>query len=511
MTGAARLLGHSRADERRLARAELSFAEGQFAAEREELLQERMREVGREPSVLIGTSAAGTEVRVPVRSLDSAHSEWSGGTGSGKSFLLVSMFDQLVGEMLRGARVAIVFIVMQGFAGDHLLGAIGRRLLGASAEARARILRQLHVYRVFRGGRFLTPFSLTAPEPGVSSVEQGGAYAEVIEQMAAARMGGRQELSVARILAAAIDLRIPLPGLPLALTRPDDFARRAAALPNPALQSYFPERFLRESQAGRDGILSRLDTILKVRDIRLLLSGTERMPTEEMLSPGSITLIDLGGPPLAFEGARTLGALILQLFGFAVFNPARRREGFAVLVGDELQQAITPVSTRVIDAFVTTGRAHHVGFGICHQHTEQLSRELNELLTQNVRYRYAFRMSRAESGRLAEFMPEPDATTSAHDLARRAASLPPGRFYFTDRLGEVPSPIELTAPRVEVPSLDALPADLREALERGAHGESRDVLASRLEAIERAALPPDGAPPTAPFATPDLTRRRRRS
>lgn len=507
--GFLRLLGHSRADERRLARAELSFAEGRAAAEREAALVARMTEFAREPSVLIGTSASGTEVRVPVRSLDGSHGEWTGSTGSGKSFQLISLSDQLVGEILRGARIALVWIVMQGFAGDLLLGAIGRRLLAAAADARTRLLRQLHVYRVFRGGAFTTPFSLTAREPGVSSVEQGAAYAEVIEQVAGARLGARQELTMARILAAAIELQIPLTVLPLAIARPEDFARRAAALPVPELRSYFSERFLRESQAGRDGLLSRLDTLLKIRDIRLLLSGTERMPTEAMLSPGSITLIDLGGPPLAFEGARTLGALILQLFGFATFNPARRRDGFALLIGDELQQALTPAATRVVDALVTTGRAHHVGFSICHQHTEQLSRELNELLTQNVRYRYAFRMSRAESGRLAEFMPEPDATTSAHDLARRAASLPPGRFYFTDRLSEVPSPIELTAPRVEVPALDALPARLREALERGAHGESRDVLASRLAELERAALASDAAP--AALSTPDLTRRRRRS
>jgi hypothetical protein len=466
--------------------------------------------VMREPSILIGTSAGGTEVRVPVRSIDGAHAEWTGGTGSGKSFLLIAIFDQLIGEILRGARIAIVSMVMQGFAGDLLLGAIGRHLLRATPEARTWLLGRLHVYRVFRGGRFTTPFSLTAREPGISSVEQGAAFAEVIEQVAGAKLGARQELAMARILAAAIELSMPLPALRLALTRPEEFARRAAALPDPDLQAYFAERFLRESQAGRDGLLSRLDTVLKVRDIRLLLSGTERMPTEDMLSPGSITLIDLGGPPLAFEGARTLGALILQLFGFAAFNPARRRDGFSVLVGDELQQALTPASTRVIDALVTTGRAHHVGFGICHQHTEQLSREMNELLTQNVRYRYAFRMSRAEAGRLAEFMPEPDATTSAHDLARRAASLPPGRFYFTDRLGEVPSPIELTAPRVEVPALNALPVGLREALERGAHGESRDVLASRLEAIERTALAGHGAAAATAFPTPDLTRRRRR-
>lgn len=506
------LLGHSRVREVRLARAEIDrerLAPALRDAERSRALLDRMRLVARDPHVTVGRTAEGVPFRVRLADLDGAHFWATGATGAGKSFAIAAVLDQVIEAILRGERIAIVVIVMQGFLADMLLGAIGRRLLTVSDAARAAFLGRLHVLRFHRGGA-LVPWNLLAREDGVSVLEQGAAYAEVIEQVLGARFGSRQELAMSMLLAVAIEQGLSLPELRAELNRIDLIAARGARSAIPEVRLYFTERFRRESAASLDGIRSRLDLLLRSEVTKAVLHGPERLPVERMLAPGSVTLMDFSGGPLTVEGSRALAGLAFQLLGFQTFNPRRPRDGFTLMVGDELQQALSPATIRVVDTLLTTARAHRVGLGIVHQALAQLPRELEEILSANARYRFVFRTSREESRRVGEFLPEPEDATAARAQERLVGRLPAGRMFFTDRLFDG-GPMLLDAPRFEAPSLTALPTALREALERGALGVPRDELFRRAALAERATLSRiEGTPREALASTPDLVTRRRR-
>lgn len=508
-----RLLGASPQRDRILADRALGRRAAEDAALRAadaHRLATAMERLARVPHVTLGTTEEGTPFRVPLTAIDGAHFHGTGATGSGKSMIFAALIDQLIAHLLRGEPVAIIVLALQGFLSDMVLGAVARRLQGASPAVREAVLSRLTVLRFHRGD-FLTPWQLIAPEPGLPIVAQAAAYGEVTEQTLGTRIGAKQEASLTNLLSLAMCETPPLTLLELRtlLHAPKLLAARAERVALPEVRLYFRERFLRESQASLDGLRSRLDLLLRDDALRATLAGPERLDLSECFRPGAITLFDFGGAPLAFEGSRALAGLALQALAFQVFNPRRSREAFTLIVGDELQQALSPAGVRVVDALLTTARAHRVGLATVHQALRQLPRELAELYAVNARYRLLFRPSHEELREQSDLVPVGEDTSreAVAERWRRLGNLPTGQYVFTERGGEW-GPRVLTAPRFAPSPLHALPAELRRAVERGGRGVPRSELLRRAEAQEaRAFAEVEGA--RVP-ETPDLTERRRR-
>jgi hypothetical protein len=479
------LLGHSRQRERALVDAALGREEAasralaeadatRFAAD--------MQALERVPHVVLGTTEAGARYRVPLADLDGAHGHATGATGSGKSFAIAGLLDQLIAHQLRGEPIALVVLALQGFLVDFVLGALGTRLLGVSESQREAVLGRLTVLRFHRGD-FLTPWQLLVPDPAVPVLAQAAAYAEVIEQILGGRLGARQEASLTNLLALAMAGSPPwtLPELRAYLHAPELLQKRAASLPLPEVRLFFRERFARESAASVDGLKSRLETLLRDESLRAVLTGPSRLDLRGCFSPGSVTLLDFGGAPLTFEGSRALAGLVLQALAFEVFNPRRPRDAMVMLVGDELQQALSGAGVRVMDALLTTARAQRVGTITIHQALSQLPRELHDLYATNVRMRWLFRPSRDELRAQTDLLPtdpaDPGARVTEERLAR-FSNLPRQHLIFAERGGAF-GPRVLQSPRFAPVALDRLPRDLRTALERGRAGVSRAELLTR--------------------------------
>lgn len=509
------LLGHTRRREGRLIAEALGHeaAQSRAIAEAEAFrLAEAMDSLGRASHVVLGTTEEGTPYRVPLRDLDGAHGHATGATGSGKSFAITALLDQLLVHLLRGELIALFVMALQGFLVDFVLGALGRRLLAAPQAVREAVLARLTVLR-FHRGNFLTPWQLLVPDPHVSILVQAAAYAEVIEQILGGRIGARQEASLTNAFAISMGGSPPwtLPELLAYLHAPEILRRRAEGVPLPGVQLFFRDRFPRESAASVDGLKARLETLLRDESLKAVLTGPERLDLAGCFRPGAITLIDFGGAPLAFEGSRALAGLILQAFAFEVFNPRRSREAQVLLVGDELQQALSGAGIRVMDALLTTARAQRVGTITIHQALSQLPRELHDLYQTNVRFRWLFRPSREELRAQPDLLPaDPTNTTSrtvTEERLARFTNLPRQTLIFAERGGAF-GPRVLRAANFEPTPLDRLPPGLRHTLERGRAGVPREELLARARAHETAAFSRIEAAKVP--HTPDVSRRRRR-
>jgi hypothetical protein len=483
------LLGLTRSRERTLARQALQTEEDAANADDPRLL-DALGRTAREPGIVLGRTERHTRVRALLRELRGMHLHVTGASGSGKSFVVASLIRDLLRLQHEGLPIAIIVFVCQGFLGDIALGLRAAELATQSHAGQRGLLDRTHVHRFFRGGA-LTPWQLIAAEPSIATMVQAGAQAEVLEQVLGARFGGRQELLLTNLLALAIVNGWTLLELRAYLSRPEELARQGMRCPIAEVAAYFRERFLRESRTTIDGVRSQLDLLLRDPALRAVLSGPTRFDLGRSFAPGALSVIDVSGAVLALEGARAIASLMLLSIAFQTFDPRRERNASVFFVTDELQQALSPVATRVLCTLLETARAHDVSVTACHQGLFQLPAALAESLATNARHRLLFRASRDEARAQLDLLSSRvgAGTRGATDAARIefATRMPSRRFIYTDR-GAPFGPTVLDAEPFVPFDLRTLSPELLGQLERGATGVDRASLIAHAEAQETRAF-----------------------
>lgn len=475
-------------------------------------------------SLLLGHTEDGTPYRFPLRDFP-AHLWISGGTGSGKSTASATWVRQLYEHMLAGAEISLVLVVMQGFSGDMVLRALGATLLGRAPEVVDAALSRLVVAQFFRGTH-LPEWQLLARDPSVPIMVQAAALAEVLEIAVGATHGNRLEVVNTMVFALAIEAGLTLQELRVLLYDPEALAALAARSSLPEVRLYVTHRLARE-RAQVDAVGARLDLLLRVEAARAVLAGPGTLNFRDCFRPGHVTILDYSGEGMGAEGAkRALAAVALQYLSMAIFDPRRERVGTTIIVADEIQEALTPATTRMLSRWVSTSRAMGASLVSIHQSAEaQLPREFATLLSTNIRLRVLGRSGRedAMAPSAAEFLPRtgrvprprlpgdppaarPEWLSRAEEAefrARELGTLPQRTFFIHDRLAPFGTR-RVVAPDFDVPELDALPEWLRARLLRGATGRSREELLARARELEERASASAAA---AEGGTPRRTRR----
>ncbi|TAK31192.1 MAG: hypothetical protein EPO40_05690 [Myxococcaceae bacterium] len=409
---------------------------------------------------------------------------------------------------MSGEPVAVIVIALQGNFADLVLRALGARLQGASTERRRAVLSRLLTAQFFRG-KTLPEWNILAATPHAPPIVQAGTIAEVLENALGSALGGRQETALTMLLALAIEHAMPINLLRLCLHEPtvlQDLARRSK---EPLVASYILHRFSRESAATIDGLGSRIERLLALdAGIRGALCASSTISFERAFEPGSVSVLDLSGTPLGAEGARrAIAALALQSLCFAALSSSRQIRGHTLVFLDEAQLAFTPATVRTLETALPTVRQFRVGLHFINQSLVQVPRDFLHLLSTNLRWRFLGRSGREDAVLSSEFLPR----TGRVPKARPPFGPPPERVEFLSRAEETESrvtslgtmagrhfivtertapfgPREIVARPFDPPPWDALPAGLREALERGATGVPRDELIERARTMEADAM-----------------------
>ncbi|MBI5515264.1 MAG: hypothetical protein HY909_15915 [Deltaproteobacteria bacterium] len=511
------LLGVPRDEEVRRAREQIARDRdallGDLAAD-EQAFAAEMRRRERTPHVVVGESLDKVPYRIPLAHLatgrdgEAAHAFYSGSTGSGKTMQAAALVDSILERLVAGAPVAVVVLALQGNFADLVLRALGARLARAPAERRRAVLSQLLTARFFRGAT-LPEWNILAATPHAPPLVQAGTIAEVLENALGASLGGRQETALTMLLALAIELALPISVLRLCLHEPDvlqDLARRSK---EPLVTSYVLNRFARESAATIDGLGSRIDRLLSLdAGIRGALAGPGTIDFARRFEPGAVSALDLSGTPLGAEGARlAISALLVQSLAFAALSAAREVRGHTLLFVDEAQLAFTPATARTLATLLTTVRQFGVGLHFINQSLVQIPRDFVHLLATNIKWRFLGRSGRDDATLSSEFLPRTgrlpkppspfgppsdrlEFQSRAEETEARIAAvgtMPSRHFLVTERAAPF-GPREVVARDFNPPSWDALPGDLREALERGASGVPRTELIARARRAEADAL-----------------------
>lgn len=504
------LAGHSRA--REVERARKSQAEAERALRGAlDLDQTRFREAmtqrGGATHVRLGTSEDGVPYCLPLADLTGTFAWVTAGTGSGKSRFVASVVSELIALAEHGERVATIVFDLKG--GDDGLAdlthrAVASLAMGMSGTRRRNFLAKVVTLRFF-AGEFLPELQLLRREPAVAPVVQAQAVAEILDHAIQTNLGARQANALGAILALAIEAGLSLLDLRYLLYDPKRIADLAAKSQIPEARLYVKTRFGRENAVTIDGLAARLDALLRVDAIKAALAGPHMFDFRRCFEPGTVTVIDLGSPPMGAESAKAaLAAMVFTRLTWATFDPTRTVQGATCVFADEIQECVkTPSTLDHLARLTSTGRAFSTGLWSIHQGAVQLPRNLQELLEQNVQLRVVGRGSAAEAQAAAEWIPRtgrvprprlpgtppserPEFLSDADELRMRVASLSRlerRHFLVGDRSASFASRI-MVAPNMDPPPWSAIDPGVRDAVLRGAVGVSRTDLLARATAIE---------------------------
>jgi hypothetical protein len=504
------LAGFSRQREVELARASRAQGERQLRSTLdadESRFREAMAERARRPHVQLGTAEGGVPYLLPLQDLTGTFAWVTAGTGSGKSRFIASVGERLIALGERGERVATIIFDLKG--GEDSLSDLALRAVAAKAAALPNARRRNFLAKVvtlrFFAGDFLPELQLLRREPAVAPVVQAHAVAEILDHAIQTNLGARQANALGAILALAIESGLSLLDLRYLLYDPARIVALAARSEIPEVRLYVKTRLGRENAMTIDGLAARLDALLRVDAIKAALAGPRMFDFRRCFEPGTVTVIDLGSPPMGAESAKAaLAAMVFTRLTWATFDPTRRVSGATCIFADEIQECVkTPSTLDHLARLTSTGRAFHTGLWSIHQGATQLPGNLQELLAQNVQLRVVGRGSAAESHAAAEWIPRtgrvprprlsgtppgerPEFLSDADELRMRVAALARlerQHFLVGDRAASFTSRT-IMAPTMNPPRWSAVDPVIREAVLRGSVGVSRAELLSRASAIE---------------------------
>ncbi len=480
------------------ARAEAAQAEAHREQDR---LREAMNRVALVHHVVVGTTQHGITYRIPIDDMVGAHSHGWGASGSGKSFGLSGIVEQLDAFALDGEPIAVIEIDGKAETAD-----LRMRSLGGLIERRG-IRPQEIQNRVFTLSMFhprvLPAWALFAPRAGQRSRQVAGFVAEVLEEV----VGGSTLGSVQRPR-----LQAGFTAMTEGLVEPVEFSWMLGAprwCANVAARVTDPEARRELLRLGGDGgergqapsIMARWSMLTSVPTIRAILSSGEPFDFARVLAPGTFTTINFGGGMASRHATRAMGSIVLREILAAALDPRRRVRGRTLVVIDEPQTLLCNATIADLEIALTQARSFGVSFLFVHQTLEQLPSELSAILAGNV--------ALAMIGRLGS------GNASQTVLDWCPASLPPGvrvegavqgadahRREWIRHLGALPRQTMLISDRrtrdrfepqlvrmrdFAPPSWNALRPETRNVLETGAIGRPRAELEGRADRVEAAA------------------------
>jgi hypothetical protein len=464
-------------------------------------------ETSRAPAIGLGSSltSGGETFRVELREEElrrGGHWLFTGATGAGKSYLALSLVEQLLARRPSG----IVVVDMKGELADLLREKSIPALVGSLPEDRGReILERIAVIAPFDEAA-TPPLQVLARDRSIPIEVQAHEVASSFGRTIGRDLGVLQSTLLKFALILAIDVGLTLPEVPQLLQDPALLRGAVARCTLADVRHYFAERFPRERGASVASLLSRLDSLLMHPTLRRML-GARGMTRFDRLLEHAVTIVNLGGAPAGMsEIGRFFGQLVFGKIVRAVFS--RRvtpTTPHVTVVADEFQELLSPEIAHDFERFLTLARSQRVFLWAMFQQAAQVeavSPTLLRILKTNTNYQCVFRSNIEDARAMAHVLPAtgrrvrespgfPDPRTprtfipieeERRALVEQVPSMPDRVFFFLNKrrpYGAILTKSATLSIDKRAAFADELDAEVRAALHRG-------VLAVSPEDIERA-------------------------
>lgn len=439
-----------------------------------------------------------------LSALCSMHVGVTGATGTGKSFMIAGLLQQLIA---RG--VPVVLVDMKSELANMMLGIVVPAII---ARGREDLLDQVRVIRPFEPGR-VPLLRLTEAEPRVSQQVQSMNIAQGLSEAVGEAIGLRMLRALLPMAGLAVERNLPLPVLAEWLRSPETFARAAAMSADPSIRAYALHELPRENRSSLDALRARLDLLFHLPEVREALSAPSCISFDECLQSG-VTILDFGSPPGGAEAAmRFIAGPVAGRLGRAILSREMHDDTVpAVVCFEEFQQLLGGYQVEMFKRLVALCRFKKVNLWFSNQQPAQIAevdRTLLRVLRTNLGAECIFRSSVEDAKTLSEGLStrssEESLAQARSRLVEEIATLPRRAFFLWLRDSSF-GPQRLQSPRVDMEALSQAAATLRP--------EQRERLRLGSTSIARPRVAADQAEPIAepdPRVAPLPPQKRRRS
>lgn len=385
---------------------------------------------------------------LPFRDL--GHIWIHGATGSGKSFLVLSLIVRLL--LRRAARVFLFDFK------PELATLVLEAVRALVARDQPWLRDQVQHFNPF--GPQPIPLRVTAPEAGVPRSVQALAIATSLEEAVASDLGVRMLRVFVWLTSAAIEFGRPLTDLVRWLRNPILFQELAQRSMDPELREYATASFPREQRATLEAIAARLDLLVFLPQLRQALEEPGCLDFGALYRAPGLTTFTVGGAPAGAEPAeRLIGSLLTGMWTRSLLSREIDDDAIPVVgIFDEGQLAVRSRDVEHLSRTATLARARRGNLVFINQQVSQLDSGFARVLRTNTNLELAFRASPEDSASLAAVLPltlpGSDEASARRALTRTLSHLPNRTFaLWAKSLGFAAL---LRSPRID---LDALRSD----------------------------------------------------
>ncbi|HXG65142.1 MAG TPA: DUF87 domain-containing protein [Blastocatellia bacterium] len=240
-------------------------------------------------AIELGTTGWGQAVRLPVREIAN-HSLIVGASGSGKSFLALSLICQLLEQL--AALLAVTFGILdaKGELFERALAYVYAYLYRLRPEDRERFKRRI-VTIDFSSPAAITPYNVLAPQRHLADeIMVANRIDTISEQFSGlSEMSVRMKMILKFFLLLMIEFKLPLPLFETLCADPALLRGLVERSSNLQVRDCFLHRFDDESKATLLALCQRLESLFISESVRLSLSATTAPDFAALQDSGAMT------------------------------------------------------------------------------------------------------------------------------------------------------------------------------------------------------------------------------
>jgi len=513
--------------ESRRALAELTST----AQHEQKALAEELARLG-EPTgaIQLGTTEWGQSLRLPAKEIAN-HSLIVGASGSGKSFLALSLICQLLDQLTVSPDISFGILDAKGELYERALSYVYAFLYRLKPTEREHFKKRL-VTIDFASPESITPYNILAQQRHLADeIMVANRIDTISEQFSGlSEMSVRMKMILKYFLLLMTEFKLPVPMFEKLCSDPVLLEALVERTSNLQVKDYFRYRFDDESKTTLLALRQRMESLFVSESVRLSLSATTAPDFTALQDNGSIILINTAGRNISRGVSQLLQNLLLSDLKQSVFrrtNPKQKGVWFL----DEAQEIYkSKVNKEHMVDLLTMARSFGSYFSLITQSLTSAVRDadvLNSILT-NVRWLVMLRSTLRDAeliapaialtGRLAKpqhnpFEPAKMMTESEELKARlkEITRLQDRTAYcwlkaFADKAMKIQTPLVLLPHELAGCTEGALQEFMRE--ERIGQGLSKDevkqIVSKRQQEVRRLVRP------AAPQARPDTNEEARK-
>ena len=375
----------------------------------------------KEPAISIGSAkdSLGNEIPVRLGFKDSAcHWLIQGSTGSGKT----SFATHVLAEMLSQGRAIGVVDCKSGFFEASIRWA-GAMAYNMDELRRKDFIRSLKIINPFSDA--LVPFNICRPVAGMSSEVQAYEMGLALSRLFDSSMSFHMENLLRHTLVLLTEAELSLVEAPAILR--DEVLREVLARTskNLSVKEFFLRTFMDIPEVSKEGLLSRLQSLLLPENLRLMLGADDLIDLKGSLDRGDPVFIFLGkGDGVPEEQVAVIGSLILQLLFQAAYAGGSARSQPYQLILDEFFHLIkAPALSQRFETALTSLRTYGVMLTLVMHYFTQVGSTMRDSILNSCEFMAIFKNDSRNSQYFGDFLPELDPELVAGEL-RKSGRMP---------------------------------------------------------------------------------------